>query len=72
MSVILGEVHSIASTRRSEGTLQELVLSYRVGHGVELGSSGLAAVVFTCHLLALEDTFQLESPLWDVCMYVCV
>jgi hypothetical protein len=45
---------------------------HTIGSRVELGSSGLAAVVFTCHLLALEDTFQLESPLWDVCMYVCV
>lgn len=53
--------------------MQEVIFYFHtLGSRVELESSGLAVGFFTCHLLALKDTFQLEFLLWGVCMYVCV
>lgn len=46
VSVILGRVHGAVSMRRSEDISQELVLSYPVDPGIELGPSGLARNTF--------------------------
>lgn len=46
VSVILGRVHGAVNVRRSEDNSQELVLSYRVDHGIDLRSSGLAGSTF--------------------------